>query len=53
VVGNFLVIFNITCCLISFESFKVQQSKCYFENGNYTKNNYEEGDKCMADWVRT
>ena len=44
VIGNFMVIFNITCCLISFESFKVQQSKCYFDKGDYTQQNYKNGD---------
>ena len=53
VVGNFLVIFNITCCLLSFESFKVQQSKCYFDNGFYNPTNYEAGDACMKAWVKT
>ena len=52
-VGHFLVIFNIGCCLVCFEGFKIQQSKCYFENGYINADNYQLGDKCMADWVQS
>jgi hypothetical protein len=51
VIGNFLVILNITCCIVCFEDFKIKQSRCYFENGDYKPDNYETGHKCMKEWV--
>ena len=53
VIGNFLVIFNITCCIEAFESFKIQQSICYFEENHFDKSNYQKGDECMAEWVNS
>lgn len=53
VIGNFLVIFNISICLVFFEYFKHQQCLCYYESGDYLKDHdqYLKGDKCMEEWI--
>ena len=62
VLGNFLVLSNISLQVIVFELVKKRQAECYYEKDskNYMNDHFldpskapgnVEGDKCMKDWI--
>ena len=50
-IGQYLVILNIIGCVQYFQLVKWNMSRCYFESGHYTSQNYEKGDECIKEWI--
>ena len=51
VIGNFIVIFNVTWVSIFFEDVRYQQGICYFLKGQYTPANVDAGHACFKKWI--